>query len=67
MAIFRELADKRGLVEALDGLARSMYLKNDQIASRRLEEESLALAREVGDAWLLANALRTLGFDMRLL
>ena len=61
LAIFRELADKRGLVEALDGLARSMFIQNDEIAIRRLEEESVALAREVGDPWLLANALRTSG------
>jgi DNA-binding CsgD family transcriptional regulator/tetratricopeptide (TPR) repeat protein len=61
VAIFRELADKRGLAEALDGLARSIYLQNGEIAIRRLREESLALACEVGDPWLLANAQRNSG------
>jgi predicted ATPase/tRNA A-37 threonylcarbamoyl transferase component Bud32 len=64
VAIFRELADKRSLVEALDGLARSMFIPNEERAIRRLEEESVALAREVGDPWLLANALRNLGITM---
>jgi predicted ATPase/class 3 adenylate cyclase/DNA-binding CsgD family transcriptional regulator len=61
VAISRELADKRGLAEALDGLAWSMFRQNDDIAGRRLQEEGLALAREVGDPWLLASILRNLG------
>jgi predicted ATPase/DNA-binding CsgD family transcriptional regulator len=61
VAISRELADKRGLAEALDGLARSMFIQNDYIAARRHQEESLALAREVGDSWLLASILRNWG------
>jgi predicted ATPase/class 3 adenylate cyclase/DNA-binding CsgD family transcriptional regulator len=65
VAIFRELADKRGLVEALVRLSRSMYHQSDEhLAGRRLGEESVALAREVGDPWLLANALRNLGIYM---
>jgi ATP/maltotriose-dependent transcriptional regulator MalT len=64
VAISRELADKRGLVEALDALTRSIYLQNGERAIRRLREESLALAREVGDPWLLANVLRNSGDTM---
>jgi len=64
VAIFRELADKRGLAEALDGLAWSMHNKSDYMAVHRLEEEGLALAREVGDPWLQASILRNLGGDM---
>lgn len=58
VAISRELANKRGLAEALDWLARSM---SDVIAGRKLLEESLALARELGDPWLLASSQRSLG------
>ena len=64
VAIARELADKHGLAEAIDGFARSMFRQSGEIAVRRLREESLVLAREVGDPWLLANALRNFGFSM---
>ncbi len=64
VAIYRELADKHGLAEALDGLARIMFTQSDEIEVRRLREESLVLAREVGDPWLLASNLRTLSFYM---
>jgi predicted ATPase len=48
VAIFRELADKRGLAEALEGLSQSMFIQNDDRAGHRLLEESLSLAREAG-------------------
>jgi predicted ATPase/class 3 adenylate cyclase/DNA-binding CsgD family transcriptional regulator/tetratricopeptide (TPR) repeat protein len=64
LALARELGDKRGLAEALNGLAWGMFLQDDEIAVRRLEEEGLALAREVGDPWLLASILRNLGVYM---
>jgi non-specific serine/threonine protein kinase len=45
----------------LHGLGRVAYLQGDQQAAREHLEEGLALARELGDAWLQALLLTFLG------
>src|SRR5207244_13376119 len=55
------LGDKPGLATSLVGLGRTRSIQNDSQASRTLQEESLRLAREVGDPWILAYALRNEG------
>jgi predicted ATPase/DNA-binding CsgD family transcriptional regulator len=59
--VYRELGDKHGLVESLSALGRHLNEQSDYAGARTVLEESLALAREVGDLWLQANALRKLG------
>jgi len=61
VTIYRELGDMRGLAESLGGLAWALLTQNDSAAACTLLEESLALAREVGDPWILANALHEFG------
>ncbi len=62
VAFFRELGDKGGLSEALSEFAEGVLRRDDTTAARALFEECAALAREAGDPWLLAMALRTLGW-----
>ncbi len=63
--LFRELADKRSLAEALAELAWLQFFSDRGITSRTLLEESIRLAREVGDRWTLAYILHLMGEFMR--
>lgn len=59
VALYRALDDKQGLAEAL-----TMWEINYRHASPTLRpvlEESISLAREIGDRWILATALQNLG------
>jgi predicted ATPase/class 3 adenylate cyclase/DNA-binding CsgD family transcriptional regulator len=58
VAIYRELADKRGLAFALSWLGFQPGL-----AGRALLEESIALCKEVGERWTLALSLEHLGWS----
>jgi predicted ATPase/class 3 adenylate cyclase/DNA-binding CsgD family transcriptional regulator len=46
----------------LAGAGWLALLQGDDAGARLLNEECLALGRELGDSWLIAFALRTLGF-----
>jgi tetratricopeptide (TPR) repeat protein len=59
--IFRQLGDKAGQAEAQSELAEGVYLRDDVAAARRLFEDSLELAREADEPWILSMVLRTLG------
>jgi predicted ATPase/DNA-binding CsgD family transcriptional regulator len=59
--IFRKLGDKAGQAEAQSELAEGVYLRDDPKAAGRLFEDSLELAREANDPWILSMLLRTLG------
>ena len=62
LALYRELADKRGsaeVTEILGGLARE---QGDYEQAVALHEESLALSRELGDERGIASSLDYLGF-----
>ncbi|MBA2682381.1 MAG: hypothetical protein H0U76_28810 [Ktedonobacteraceae bacterium] len=61
VTIYRELGDKRGLIESLGWLGLSLSVQHEATAAHTLLEESLMLARELGDSWLLANALVNVG------
>ncbi len=50
-----------GQDQSLVGLGRARSTQNDSRAFRTPHEESLRLAREVGDPWILAYALRNFG------
>jgi len=63
VSISRELMDKERLAVSPDTLSWSMSTSTPQgvVTVQRHLEESLALAREVGDPWTHVNALRTVG------
>src|SRR5205814_621022 len=50
-----------GRVKALAGAGRLAHIQQDSATARPLLEESLALAREIGDTWWIAWVLHVLG------
>ncbi|MBI1877692.1 MAG: tetratricopeptide repeat protein [Chloroflexi bacterium] len=61
LTLFRQLADKRGIAFALQGLAQVAMRAGQFTTARAMRQESLALCRELGDEWGIANALVYLG------
>src|SRR5207247_7169397 len=64
----RELGDKRGLALALafgNGLGWVALIERRVAEARALFAEGVALWRELGDRWGLAEALRSLGAAIR--
>ena len=62
LAIWRRLADRRGIANALHNLASVMKARAlDAQSMAMLLEESLALWRELGDPWGIGSALWYLG------
>jgi tetratricopeptide (TPR) repeat protein len=61
LAIFRELADKVGIADCLNGLGNTALSQGNYDASRALYEESLLIRRELGDTWGVARLLGNLG------
>jgi DNA-binding CsgD family transcriptional regulator len=57
----RGTAPSLGRIKALAGAGRLAHIQEDSAAARPLLEESLALARQLGDRWWTAWALHTLG------
>jgi tetratricopeptide (TPR) repeat protein len=57
LALYRQLGDKWGMTEALNGLALLATMRGDRVAARTLLEESLGLSRSMGD---LRGAAKTL-------
>src|SRR6266851_3405431 len=59
LALFRELGDKQGMVDSLNGLGlivgQATRARNDYAVARALYEESLAILRELGDLWGIAE------------
>ena len=62
VAIYRELGDRAGLMEALFSLAYMPSLDGDFAQARALFHESLDLARELGDLPGMAQAMSALGY-----
>jgi len=60
--LYRDLDDRRGLSEALRGLAQTIgwYFREDREIAETLARESVAIARELDDPIQLAFSLRTL-------
>ena len=61
LAIWRELGDKAGIVQALNILGAIFKEQEDAPAALAYFEESLALAREANDRRAIARALNNLG------
>jgi tetratricopeptide (TPR) repeat protein len=61
LTLFRELGDKRHAALALIRLGWLCAQEGDHAQGRAYLEQSVALAREVGDKWLLLAALSALG------
>lgn len=59
VALYRELGDKQGLAESLT--MWEVNYRHAPLTLRPLLEESISLAREIGDRWILATALLGLG------
>jgi tetratricopeptide (TPR) repeat protein len=57
VALYRRLADPRGLVEALSYLSELLQRVRNFAVARQVEEEAVALARSLGDPRLLSLAL----------
>src|SRR5262249_44220080 len=57
VALYRRLADPRGLVEALSYLFEMLQRVRNLPVARKVQEEAVALARSLGDPRLLAMAL----------
>jgi predicted ATPase/DNA-binding CsgD family transcriptional regulator/tRNA A-37 threonylcarbamoyl transferase component Bud32 len=62
VALFRELADDRGLVLPLATLGEVMIRQGDPTAGVLLMEESIALCRKLGCNWELSLVLLRLGY-----
>jgi predicted ATPase/class 3 adenylate cyclase/DNA-binding CsgD family transcriptional regulator len=61
LALYRELADTRGLASCLHLLADIAWERGNLTAARALGEESLLLFREAGDTRSIADVLHHLG------
>ncbi len=61
LALYRELADKRGISRALTNLGNAALILGDYRRAIVLFEESLAVARELGNKEVMAFALTSLG------
>ena len=61
LALFRELADIRGIALSLDRLGMAAWRRGDFAAARSLMEEDLSLFRKLGDKERVAWSLFTLG------
>jgi predicted ATPase/Tfp pilus assembly protein PilF/predicted Ser/Thr protein kinase len=61
LTLYRELADKRGIVTSLNNLGWVAWRLGDYAAARTLSEESLALHRELGDKRGIATSMNNLG------
>jgi len=61
LAVYRRLADKRGIGQALQRLGQLARTKGNFAAARSLLEEALGLYREVGNTWYTAQAIFQLG------
>jgi predicted ATPase len=62
LARYRELGDKQGIAQVLNGLAGIAFFdEGDPEVAARLFRESLALRREIGDRWAIALSLNNLG------
>ena len=61
LAIRRHLDDRRGIAQALNGLASVDAEQGDYVSARARREESLAINRELGNRRGIASALNNLG------
>ena len=61
MAIRREIGDKQGIGQTLQGQGNIAYIFGDHALARLLLEQSLDVGREIGDKWITAWALYHLG------
>lgn len=61
LSIFRELDDKVGIADCLNGLGNTALSQGNYDASRALYEESLLIRKELGDTWGVARLLGNLG------
>ncbi len=67
LALWRELADKRGIAAALNNLGDVARQRGDYALARSRYEDSVTLAREARDAWRVASSLHQLADVARLL
>lgn len=54
---YRTLNDQRGLAVALNGLAHCTGVQGDYTRAIVMCSETIAISREIGDAWSVANSL----------
>jgi tetratricopeptide (TPR) repeat protein len=66
LAIYRELDDRRGVAEALRGIALAAGNQGDHGRAIRLLEEAVRVLRELDEPVLLASALMNLGVAVSL-
>jgi non-specific serine/threonine protein kinase len=64
--LYRSMHDRSGLAEALRGLAQILgwYFREERERADALACEAIAIAREIGDPILLAQAIRTRGLTI---
>ena len=61
LAIFRNLNDKIGVADCLNGLGNSAISQGNYDSARVFYEESLIIRKELGDKWGVARLLGNLG------
>jgi non-specific serine/threonine protein kinase len=61
LALYRELADAKGVAYALDSLGDVAWLQGEFPQAKAYYEESLALFRSLGEAWMVGMSLYSLG------
>jgi predicted ATPase/DNA-binding XRE family transcriptional regulator len=61
LAIFRNLDDKTGIADCLNGLGNTAISQGNYDSSREFYEESLMVRKELGDKWGVARLLGNLG------
>jgi hypothetical protein len=61
LKLYQDIGHRRGTTYSLGVLARVASHRSNAIVAKRLAEESLVIAREIGDKMAIGAALRTLG------
>jgi predicted ATPase/DNA-binding SARP family transcriptional activator len=64
LALFRELGDEREVARCLLSLSDAKSLRGEYEEGRRAAEEALAIARRLGDAALIGEALGDIGLGI---
>src|SRR5262249_20310298 len=61
LTLWRELQDRKGIAQALNGLGNLACDQGDYDSARSFHEQSLAIRRELGDPWTISQSLCNLG------
>ena len=61
LALYRDLGDEVGLINARDGLGDVAHFQGDQARARVLHQQNLARRRALGDRWGVSRSLHSRG------